>query len=202
VVEERSFFEYHLYEIGFPVNVNNQEAKQIQWLPPTPIQTQQHYVFEGGGTTFSNLPIKILFTNDSETGTGVALPGGIVRLFQQDTDGSLELIGEDNLKHTSRDDLVTLEVGEAFDVKGKREVLARRSKPNRYQEEDIQITLANRKDEQVTVDVIQYIGQQNWSINTPSQPYQQLDASRVKFAVVVPGQAETVLSYTTHTRLR
>ncbi|MCK5794698.1 MAG: DUF4139 domain-containing protein, partial [Anaerolineales bacterium] len=164
VVEERGFFEYHLYEIGFPVSVNNREEKQIQWLNPTIIKTVKRYVYENGGSTFSNLPIKIMFTNDKTTGTGAALPGGVVRLFKKDTDGALELVGEDNLKHTSKDDLVTFEVGKAFDVKGKREVVDRRSKQNKYREEDIRITLANREDEPIEVDVIQRIGYGNWKI--------------------------------------
>ncbi len=202
VMEERGFFEYHLYEIAFPLDVNNMEEKQIQWLSPTLIKTAKRFVYEGRGNTFSNLPIKIMFTNDKATGTGVALPGGIVRLFKQDTDGALELVGEDNLKHTSKDDLVTFEVGKAFDVKGKREVVDRRSKTNRYREEDIRITLANRKDESVEVDVIQHIGYDNWQIDNPSNSFDKLDASRVKFTVPVAANTEVVLTYTAHYNLR
>lgn len=198
VVEERQFFEYHLYDIAFPVTVSNREEKQIQWLNPTVIQSQKRYVYEGRSEQFSNIPIKIMFKNDKETGTGIALPGGIVRLFKKDTDGALELIGEDNLKHTSRDDLVTLEVGEAFDVKGKREVIDRRNKPNRYNEEDVRITLANRKDEAVEIDVIQRIGYRKWKVQNASHQYSKLDASKVKFTVPVPANTEIVLTYTTH----
>lgn len=201
-VEERSFFEYHLYDISFPVTVNNREEKQIQWLNPTIVQSKKRFVFEGGGSNFSNLPIKIIFTNSKQDGTGLALPAGIVRLFKKDTDDALELVGEDNLKHTSKDDLVTLEVGKAFDVKGKREVLDRRSKPDRYREEDIKITLANRKDEAVDVEVIQHVGFQNWKIQNPSVPYEKLDASRVKFTVPVPANTEVSLTYTSHHDLR
>jgi hypothetical protein len=202
VVEERGFFEYHLYEIGFPVSVNNREEKQIQWLNPTLVQTVKRFVYENGNSTFSNLPIKIMFTNDQGSGTGVALPAGIVRLFKKDTDGALELVGEDNLKHTSKDDLVTFEVGQAFDVKGKREVVDRRSKQNKYREEDLRITLSNRKDEPVEVDVIQRIGYANWKIKNSTASFDQLDASRVKFTIPVPAGSEVVLSYTTHYDLR
>jgi len=197
-VETRQFFEYHLYEISFPVTVGNREEKQIQWLNPTLIQSQKRYVYEGTRDQFTNIPIKIMFTNDEKSGTGVALPGGVVRLFKKDTDGALELIGEDNIKHTSKDDLVTLEVGEAFDVKGKREVLDRRNKPNRYSEEDVRITLANRKDETVEIEVIQRVGYRNWKIQKPSHSFTKLDASRVKFTVPVPANSELSLTYTSH----
>jgi len=201
-VEERGFFEYHLYEIGFPVSVNNKEEKQIQWLAPSSLKTLKQFIYEGGGNNFSNIPIKISFKNDKETGIGVALPAGIVRLFKQDTDGALELVGEDRLKHTSKDDLVSFEVGKAFDVKGKREVLDRRSKQNRFSEEDIRITLANRKDEAVEINVIQSVGYGNWEILNASEDYKKLDAYRVEFMVSVPANSEISLTYTIHSSLR
>ena len=202
VVEERKFFEYHLYDISFPVSVHNREEKQIQWLNPTLVKAQKRYIYEGTRDQFTNIPIKIMFTNDKKTGAGVALPAGIVRLFKKDTDGALELIGEDNLKHTSRDDLVTLEVGEAFDVKGKREILNRRSKTDRYHEEDIRITLANRKDEAVEVEVIQTVAYRNWKVQNASQPFAKVDASRVKFTVPVPANKEVELTYTSRVNLK
>jgi len=202
VVEEREFFEYHLYDIAFPVSVHNREEKQIQWLNPTLVKAQKRYIYEGTRDQFTNIPIKIMFTNDKKTGAGVALPAGIVRLFKKDTDGALELIGEDNLKHTSRDDLVTLEVGEAFDVKGKREILNRRSKTDRYHEEDIRITLANRKDEAIEVEIIQTVGYRNWKVQNVSHPFAKLDASRVKFTVPVPANKEVVLTYTSKVELK
>lgn len=202
VVEERSFFEYHLYDISFPVTVRNREEKQIQWLSPTVVKAQKRYIYQGTRSEFTNVPIKIMFTNDKETGAGVALPGGIVRLFKKDTDGALELIGEDDLKHTSKDDLVTLEVGQAYDVKGKREVLDRRSKSDRYHEEDIRITLANRKDEAVEVEVIQHAGYRNWKIQNASHAHTQVDANRVQFTVSVPANKEVTLTYTSHVSLK
>ena len=93
-------------------------------------------------------------------------------------------------------------MGKALDVKGKREVLDRRSKANRYHEEDIRITLANRKDEAVEVEVIQHVGYRNWKIQNASLPHEKLDASRVKFTVPVPANSEVVLSYTSHHNLK
>lgn len=202
VVEERGFFEYHLYEIGFPVSVNNREEKQIQWLNPSPIKTEKRYVFENGNADFSNIPVKISFKNDKTSGVGIALPEGIVRLFKKDADGALELMGEDQLQHTSKDDLVSFELGKAFDVKGKREVLDRRSKQSKFYDEDIRITLANRKDEAVEIDVIQQVGYGNWKIIDASEKFEKLDASRVKFVVPVAANSEIVLSYTVHVSLK
>lgn len=201
-VEERDFFDYHLYDISYPVSVNNREEKQIQWLSPTSVKAKKSYVFQNGGNQLSNLQINISFKNDKETGTGVALPAGIVRMFKRDTDGALELIGENNIKHTSRDDEVSLQVGRAFDVKGKKEILDRRSRQDRYREEDYRITLVNRKDERVSVNVVQHVGYRNWSIKNSKERYEKLDASRLKFVIDVPANSEKVFTFTVHTSLR
>ena len=202
IVEEREFFDYHLYDISHPVSVNNREEKQIQWLSPTTVRSKKSYVFENGGNQLSNLPIHISFKNDKASGTGMPLPAGVVRLFKRDTDGALELIGENNIQHTSKDDLVSLQVGKAFDVKGKKEILDRRSRQDRYREEDYRITIANRKDEAVSVDVIQHVGYRNWSITNTDETFDKLDASRVQFVVSVPPNSERSLTFTVHTSLK
>jgi hypothetical protein len=202
IVEERDFFDYHLYDISYPVSVNDREEKQIQWLSPTSVEAMKSFVFENGTNEFSNLQIKISFTNDTETGTGMALPAGIVRMFKRDVDGALELIGENRLNHTSKDDIVSLQVGKAFDVKGKKEVLDRRSRQDRYREEDYKITLTNRKDELASIDVIQHVGYNNWSIKNTSETFEKLDASRVKFLIKVPANSEKIFTFTVHTSLK
>ena len=201
-VVEREFFEYHLYEIGFPVNVANKESKQVQFLSPHQVQVQKRFVYESYSSSFSNIPIKLIFKNSQASGLGKPLPMGTVRLFQADTDGGLALIGEDHLKHSSVDDLVTLEVGSAFDVKAKREVVDRRSRRDKESEEDVRITLANRKGEAVEIDVIQRVAYENWKILDNSHHFEKLDSQRIRFTVTVPARSEKEISYTSVVDLR
>ncbi len=196
VVQEREFFEYHLYEIQYPVTVRDKEQKQVQWLNPKDLQAQKRFIFERGQGEFKNVSVKVRFKNDKESGTGLPLPAGTVRMFKRDVDGAIELIGEDWLGHTSKDDEVLLSVGEAFDVKGKREVLDRRTKSTKYREEDIRLTIANRKDEAVEVDIIEHMGWSNWQIKDSTQKHEKLDARRAQFTVKVPANSEKVITYT------
>ncbi len=195
-VEERGLFEYHIYDVSFPVTLRNREEKQIQWLSPQEVQAEKHFVFENGNNEFQPVRVQVTFRNDEKTGTGVPLPQGTVRLFKRDTDGALELVGEDWLEHTSRDDEVNLVLGKAFDVKGKQEVTDRRLRQDRYREEDVRITLNNRKSEKVSVDVIENLGWANWEIRNATGPYEKLDARRARFRVSVPAESEQVVSYT------
>jgi len=56
------------------------------------------------------------FKNSKENGLGIPLPKGIVRAYQESSDGSVLLIGEDQIKHTPKNEKVSLKMGEAFDV--------------------------------------------------------------------------------------
>lgn len=57
------------------------------------------------------------FKNEKTNGLGIPLPKGVVRVFKADeSDGSLEFIGEDNINHTPKDLKVTLTTGNAFDI--------------------------------------------------------------------------------------
>ena len=58
------------------------------------------------------------FRNDKDSGMGMPLPAGRIRVSQQDkADGSLEFIGEDTIKHT-QGTRTCFELGTALDVVG------------------------------------------------------------------------------------
>ena len=48
------------------------------------------------------------------------LPKGKVRVYKADQSGSQQLIGEDWIDHTPKDERVRIKMGEAFDVVGER----------------------------------------------------------------------------------
>jgi hypothetical protein len=47
---------------------------------------------------------------------GIPLPGGIVRLYKNDTNGTSQYLGADRIDHTAKNEDVRLHVGDAFDV--------------------------------------------------------------------------------------
>ncbi|MBL8144826.1 MAG: hypothetical protein JNL34_00460, partial [Anaerolineae bacterium] len=48
-VEERSFSEYHLYEIQRPVTVGNNETKQVEFVTAADVPANTFYVYNGSG---------------------------------------------------------------------------------------------------------------------------------------------------------
>ncbi len=204
IVAERKFFDYHIYEVNYPVTLNDREEKQIQWLQPKNVSVAKRYFYENGNERESNLDVRVKFKNDKASGLGEPLPGGTVRVFKRDTDGALELAGEDNLDHTSVEDEVTLTLGEAFDVKGARTVTGRSTKREKYHRETVEITLKNRKEkESAPITVIEnFWASGEWKIKDNSDPYHKRNANSIEFNVTLAPKSEKTITYTLERDLR
>ncbi|HYM20515.1 MAG TPA: DUF4139 domain-containing protein [Candidatus Kapabacteria bacterium] len=189
--EERGFFEYHLYDLGRQTTIKNNEVKQISLLSVGGVSAEKFYAYRGG----RNAEVSIKFKNTKENNMGMPLPEGTVRIMKRDKDGSLELAGEDHIQHTPRDEEITLKAGNAFDLLGERTVTDSKRLGDRSSQESIQITLKNRKDEDVTIDVYENLGS-GWEITKSSNDYEKKSASEVVFHIPVKARTEEKMAYT------
>ena len=48
------------------------------------------------------------------------MPAGIVRVYQADSKGGMQFVGEDRIDHTPKDETLNLKIGNAFDVVAER----------------------------------------------------------------------------------
>ena len=51
-----------------------------------------------------------------EGGLGMPMPAGTVRVYQSDSKGGVQFVGEDRIDHTPKDEALNLKIGNAFDV--------------------------------------------------------------------------------------
>ncbi|SRR5579883_1365913 len=193
--EERGLFEYHVYDLGRQTDINNGEVKQISLLSANGVNAEKHYTYEGG----KNVAVTVNFQNSEANHLGIPLPMGVIRVMKRDKDGSLEFVGEDRIDHTPRDEKLTLHVGNAFDLVGDRQVTSERSLGERANEETVEITLHNHKDEDVTIDAVENLGM-NWEITAHSMDYEKRNASTIVFHVPVKARGEQKISYTVQHR--
>ncbi len=214
-IEQREFFEYHLYEVPRPVTVSNNESKQIEFVAVNDISAEKFFVYDGLQCRYnywycsfygypqtepsygiaSNPKVMVMLEFDTEEAEA-DLPRGRVRVYQEDVDGAALLIGEDSIDHTPEGETVRLYVGDAFDIVGERiQTDFRRPSENRL-EEDFEITLRNHKDEPVVVRVVEYLFRwSEWKILSSSHDYTKMDSSTIEFRVTVPANGESTLSY-------
>lgn len=210
--EQESLFEYHLYTLQRPATVRNREIKQLSLLEGTGIKTQKrlivdslrdvgvYYPGEGEvGTGLIRPMVRVEFANTRENGLGMPLPMGAVKVYQRDRSGSVQMLGEDRISHTPRDEKLSLFVGRSFDVVAERRRTNFRRISQRQTEQSFEIELRNRKDTPERVTVLErHFG--DWQITTSSIPGRKLDANTQEFVVdLKPG--ETVkITYTVETR--
>jgi len=214
-VEQREFFEYHLYEVPRPVTLGDNENKQIEFVSVAGVPAEKFFVYDGLQCRYnyyycsyygypqtdpsygiaSNPKVMVMVEFDTEQ-VEADLPKGRVRVYQEDIDGAALLIGEDAIDHTPEGEPVRLYVGDAFDIVGER-IQTDFRRPNDNQlEEDFEITLNNHKDEAVEIRVVEHLFRwSDWRILRSSQDYTEMDSSTIEFRVRVPANGETTLSY-------
>ncbi len=205
---EEGLFEYHLYTLDRPSTIKNAQTKQIQLLQAEGIRIVKDYVLSGGTQYFQSVwsgpaskeKIKVFigFKNSEATpGLGQPLPKGIVRVFKKDRSGSPQLIGEDNIDHTPRNEDLKLELGNAFDIVAERRQTDFRhltTRPASTYESAHEIKIRNQKDTPVVVRVVEPLGGE-WTMVETSIPNKKTAAFESQWEVPVPAGGETVLTY-------
>jgi len=192
-LEEKAFFEYHMYTLEGTSTIKEKEVKQIQLFPETKVPAAKLYNFDA--YKGSGVRVVVKFENSTKGGLGIPLPAGKVRVFKADTDGSLEFLGEDEIDHTPRDEDVKLYVGDAFDVVATREQKNLNKLSDRVLEETFEISIANHKDTDITVTVDEHFYGE-WKLRSPSHPYKKIKSDTAEFEVPVGANSKAVLSYT------
>ncbi|MDD5530814.1 MAG: DUF4139 domain-containing protein [bacterium] len=197
-VEEREFFEYHIYELKDQTTIRNREEKQIIFVPQTTVKTKTVYVFDNNRYGSKSIEVKLEFKNSEQDGLGIPLPKGKVRIYKEDKDRSLEFAGEDWVSHTPKDEKVSLYIGNAFDLAGERKMLKESRITDRTTEKEIEITLRNHKKSAVNIKVVEHISGE-WKILSNSHKWEQKDASTIEFYPSVDPNSEIKVNYKVRT---
>jgi hypothetical protein len=211
---EQSFDEYHLYTLGRRTTLPNNSTKQIELFDQAKqVPAKRTLVlsnalpFLGAGryedrnfpaTGENKVDTYLEFRNDKASGLGIALPAGRIRVSRLDpADSSLEFIGEDTIGHTPRDERVRVKLGSSFDVVGERKQVSFSSDSRaHWMEEEIEVEVRNHKDEDVEVQVREFLFRwSNWQILSSSQNYEKEDARTILFPVKVPKNSNRTVRY-------
>lgn len=194
--DEQSFFEYHLYTLGRPTTIKNNQMKQVELLSAAEIAVRKRLVYEGALLP-EKVKVMLEFTNNEANKLGIPLPKGKIRVQKGDHEGALQFIGEDRIDHTPKDETIRLYVGNAFDMTAERLRTQVKEPAKNWREESYQIRLNSHKTEAVAVTVVENIS--SWreaAIVNASHPYIRNEADKIEFTVEVPAGEEQVVQYT------
>ena len=202
---QESFSEYHLYTLGRKTSINNNETKQLSMLSGTGVPVSKRYVVDGQSWYYRNAshpgsPLKdtvqvlYQFKNDATSGLGMPMPAGAVRVYQADSKGALQFVGEDRIDHTPKDEDVNIKIGNAFDVVCERnQTDFRQIAPSLY-ELEYAITLRNHKAAPITVELNEPIGG-TWQVLNSSHAWKKTAAWALQFGVPVAADGTATVKY-------
>jgi hypothetical protein len=196
--DEKSFAEYHLYTLGRRTTLAHAQTKQIELLKVEKVPVTKQYVYR---PEFGSRVATVLeFKNSEKTcpGLGIPLPKGPFRVYQRDTDGQPEFVGQEQIDHTPKDEPVRIRIGYAFDLAVERVQTANRAEAGQnWNQQDWKLTLRNHKDQPVTITVEEPLeGNRNWAIVNASHKSQKKDFRTSEYRLEVPANGQTVLTYT------
>jgi hypothetical protein len=196
---ETPISEYHLYTLEKPVTLTNNQAKQISLLSADSVPVQKELVFDSWKG--DKVQVILNMENSEAKGLGKPLPKGVVRIYQPDSEGQLQFIGEDQIDHTPVDEKIKVTVGNAFDIIGKRAQTGFEQISNNVERTSYKIELNNSKSEAQNVTVVEHFDG-DWEIVKSSDKYEKTDAFTVEFKVSVPAKATKTISYTVENKVR
>jgi hypothetical protein len=206
---EDAFFEYHLYTLGRPTDLMNNEQKQVTLLESDGFGVVKRLVFPGAthwyrgqyGQVTSNQKVSVFldFENSEKNGLGMPLPKGTVRVYKRDRSGAQQFIGEDLIDHTPRDEELRIKLGEAFDVVGDRRQMDYTVVSSCVSESTWRVDLRNHKDEDVEVTLVEPVGG-DWEILSSTHRFEKVDAWTFTMTPRVEAGGETRVEYRVRVR--
>jgi hypothetical protein len=217
-ITQKSFDDYHLYDLHRTATLVDHQSKQIEFLNAVGIPAERVYEYDGfkvdgrngqinyyqwnqenfGNGTNKKVWIMQEFKNSDANHLGMPLPKGRMRFYRRDADGSLQFVGENTIDHTPKDEMVRVYLGNAFDITGERtRTDFKTQQQNRTIIESYKVVVKNAKDSVAPVRVVEHLYRTaNWEISKNTDPFTKADSQTIEFNVEVPAHDEKEVTYT------
>ncbi len=194
----------YLYPLPERVTVAQNQTKQVGFLDVQNAQARRAYVFRASGFQSMEAPRSadsvLAFSNARAAGLAAQLPAGVVRVYQRDRSGTPQFVGENRIAHTPQGSDVQVKVGDAFDVTVQSRLVRAETLGPRHQRTTMEYVVRNARPQPVTVEVLQYGLWLNHTMTRESLRSERVDTSTRSWAVPVPANGETTLSFAVETR--
>lgn len=208
-VAQESLFEYHLYTLGRPTTIAENQTKQVALLSANGVPARKELLLRGNDYYYQSsvgelgqklkVAVYVEFENKESARLGMPLPKGVIRVYKKDASGNAQFIGEDRIDHTPKGEKVRLKLGDAFDVTADKKQtdfkkLGGTGKYNAVFESAYEMVLKNAKKEAVVV-TVQEPMPGDWQILSASHPHTKGASNTAVWSVPVPAEGRVVLTY-------
>lgn len=189
--EEKAFFDYHMYTLNHLTTLKDNQTKQINILGGSEIPYKQYYnlnLYE------EKAEIMIEFQNSKDSGLGIAIPKGNIKLYKaDDADNSLEFIGEDSINHTPKDEAIKLSIGNAFDITFDNTEIDRKMIGG-FEHFKYECKIKNHKDIEAEIHYAPY-DRGIVELVSSSHQYEKKSSNQLEYTVIVPADSEEKIEY-------
>lgn len=189
--EEKVFHDFHMYTLDQKVSFANNQTKQLELYPPQNVIARSEYEYPVYSSAVKSM---IKFKNTSENGAGKPMPKGTIKVYKQDSDGNLEFIGEDRINHTSKNEEVAINTGNAFDLVASTRVKEQKQISNRVTERLIQVTLKNNSATKKSINVTHQLSTST-SIIQSDLKYTKDNNDKLTFATELAADKELIFTF-------
>ena len=210
---EQRVGEFHVYSLPGRSTLLPGLTTSVALFEPVATSYQREYVVRGSLPYWGYLPqqgdeteapVEVTYTLKRARKSAFGerpLPGGVVRLFQADSAGRQQLVGEAGTDHTPAGEDLRVAAGTAFDLTARRvqtSYVTRRDSSaagiRTIATADYRVTVRNAGDSAVTVFVDEERGGE-WSVVSSSVPAEKLSSTRARFRVAVPARGQGQVTY-------
>lgn len=140
--------------------------------------------------------------NSAAVGLGKSLPSGRVRLYQQREDGSIDLLGEDQMHPVMPGEKMHVRIGPARGLRGERERTGfSEIRPLHEYEESFEIRLENATQEDVQIRVVEHLYRwTDYEIVKSDTEYAAVSPQTIEFKADVSANGKRAIHYTVRYR--
>ena len=205
--------EFHVYTLPGRSTLLPGRTTSVALFEPAGVAYERNYVVRGMIPFWGILPqqgeedeapVEVSYTLKRPRKSAFGdrpLPGGVARVYQADSAGRQQLVGEAATDHTPAGEDLRLAAGTAFDLTARRvqtSYVTRRDSSKAgirtVATADYRVTLRNATDSAATVDVHEERGGE-WTVVSSSVPPEKLSSTLTRFRVAVPARGEAQVTY-------
>jgi hypothetical protein len=196
--------DYYLYPLAERTTIANMQTKQVSFLDVHGVPAEHRYEFHNEWLGTADKPqsakTAYVFSTSAHAGLGDQLPAGVLRFYIRDRRGDPQFIGESRIDHTPMGSTLSLQTGDAFDIKI-HSVVAKRTKKSVFRwQTDMTYELTNAQAQPVLVKLFQDGLYGDVRIIEESQKSARPSADQAEWDVTVPANGETTLTASFDTR--
>lgn len=125
-IAPESINSYELYTLPNMTTIKDKQTKQIALIEKNDVKYEREFNLQApiyfynvnGNAEFEKLHPQITYVikNITDSNLGISLPAGTVRFYENDKSGNLQFIGSNNIRNTTKEDTLRINLGEAFNV--------------------------------------------------------------------------------------